>query len=501
MNLLNLISRLGAWRRWTAAATRTIAALGFVLTANAAHAQGTIRDTEIEEILREWSDPIFEAAGLVPEDVQIYIVNDNSMNAFVTAGQRMFLHTGLILRAEAPNELIGVIAHETGHISRGDWIRMDEAFSRASRPMLLTMGLGVAAIAAGCPDCGLAILSSGQQIAYAEVFKHTRGAESGADIAAAQFLDATGQSGQGLLAFFSRFRQDETLSDSFHDPYFRTHPLPRDRMSTLESRLRTSPYWDVKDSPEEQHRLDMMKAKIHGFLKPSGETLNQYCPKDPAGQPQCGSDQPSRYALAVAFHQNAEVNKARELIEGLIAEEPDNPYFQELMGQILFESGLIAESVPFHERALELKPYAPLLEVNLAHALLEMNDPSKLERAERLLVGALAKEPELPTAWYLRSTLHAKRGQTGMALWASAYQHVSTGRLMEARSFAARAMGQLEPGSLPFEQSCTLYLSVEAQMREQARGRAQESGFLGEARCLDVAAKTRPAGGSALREL
>ncbi|MEL7027702.1 MAG: M48 family metalloprotease, partial [Pseudomonadota bacterium] len=253
-----------------------------------AYAQSLIRDAEIEEMMRDWSEPIFSAAGLPPENVGVHLVADPSINAFVSNGLNMYMFTGLLQNADTPNQVIGVIAHETGHMSGGHLARSDEAMAAASRPMLLTLGLGLAAVLAGAPEAGIGIIASGQTAAQRTFLKYNRAQEASADQAAVTFLDATGQSSKGLYEFFDKLRDDIAFSGRKIDQYTVSHPLPAQRIESLRRRIDASPYRDATDPPIEKHRLDMAKAKIQGFLFPPVQTFRAY--------PLSDDSQPARYA-------------------------------------------------------------------------------------------------------------------------------------------------------------------------------------------------------------
>lgn len=426
-----------------------------------AAAQQSIRDTEIEAILREWTDPILDAAGLEREAVSIYIIDDNSLNAFVAGGQNIFLNTGIILKSETPNELIGVIAHETGHISGGHIVRTSDAISAAYRPMILTLGLGALAIAAGAPEAGMAIMTGGQHIAQQTFLKHSRTQEAAADQAAVIFLEQTEQSSAGLITFFERFRHNEVLSYKRQDPYFRTHPLSSDRIANLRVKWERSKHKDAQDSELRQKQLDMMKAKIFGFLSDPATTFNHY--------PKSDQSLPAKYARAIAGYKAAQMEKAEILICELIDTDPDNPYYQELLGQALFESGQVTRSIEPHRRALDLALGAPLLQVNLAHALIESEDQENLTEAEALLQQALAKENDLSVAWHLLSMLHGKRGKPALAKWATAERYYSSRDLPMARRFAKLALEELQENSIPWRRANDIVLVADTDMRDRPR--------------------------------
>ena len=261
-------------RRASGVVAAAAAAL-LAFTAPAA-AQGIIRDAEIEETLRDFSTPIWQAAGLEPSSINVIIVSDPEMNAFVSGGQNIFIHTGLILATDTPNQLKGVIAHETGHISGGHLARSGEAMSNAMVPAFVSIGLGVLALAAGAPDAGAALISGSTQFAMGAYMRHSQVQESSADQAGFTFLDQSGQSGEGFLEFFEKFRYQEVMSDARRYGYFRTHPLSSDRIAALRNRVAASKYPHSVDSPEDIKRFQMMKAKLYGFLETPSRTFIKY---------------------------------------------------------------------------------------------------------------------------------------------------------------------------------------------------------------------------------
>ncbi len=85
-----------------------------------------IRDAEIEEFLRDVTIPIAKAADLNYNNIKIFIIKDSNINAFVSGGQNIFINTGLITKFKKPGAIIGVIAHEIGHIKAGHLARHEE---------------------------------------------------------------------------------------------------------------------------------------------------------------------------------------------------------------------------------------------------------------------------------------------------------------------------------------------------------------------------------------
>lgn len=405
----------------------------------AANAQSLIRDAEIEETLREYGTPLFIAGGLNPDDVDIYIVNDPSLNAFVAGGQNMFLHTGFLLQAETPGEIIGVMAHEAGHMIGGHNITRQQAMGSAMGTSWIALGLGVIAIAAGAPDAGAAIIGSSQQAALLTFFKYTRVEEGTADQIGLSLLEATGMPADGLVSFMEEIRNSEVMSVQRQDPYYRTHPEVGPRIAALRQR---SDDITAKANPLPEHfvtEMDMMQAKLMGFLEPRAAFVN-YPPTD--------LSKPARYARAIAAHQNHDLAHALKEIEALVELEPENPYFHELHGQILFENSRFEESVAPHRRSVELAPNKALLYVNLARSLISLNTPESSTEAEALLHKALLLEPANAFAWKQMSFALGALGRDAEAELATAESAYVIGDHQTAYMFARRAMEDL-PANTP----------------------------------------------------
>lgn len=416
-----------------------IAATAFVSLSPKSHAQGLIRDTEIEAILRDYTNPILEAAGLRPEDVGLYIINDSSLNAFVANGQRIHLHTGLIVAAETPGQLIGVIAHETGHIAGAHGVIRARDASVASRSGLVSIGLGILAIAAGAPDAGAALIASSSQFSAVSFFKHTRAQEATADQLAVDYLTTTNQSSKGLIEFFEKFRYQEVLSEQRRYPYFRSHPLASDRIRSLRERAEETGLLEVEASPAQIAQMEVMHAKLIGFLEPPVTVFQRY--------PEDDLSQPARYARAISAMQSADLTTAINEIDTLIEEVPGNPFFHELKGQILFESGRAAESVPPLETANELLPNQPLLLIAYARSLVARDEEGDVEAGEQALRDALIAEPDNAFAWAELAKALEKQGLRAEAQLATAESRFHVGDYPRAHSFASRALLELEAGS------------------------------------------------------
>ncbi len=391
-----------------------------------------IRDAEVENTIRAFATPLFQAAGLDPDAVNIHILVDPSLNAFVAGGQNLFIHTGLLIRSENANQLIGVIAHETGHIAGGHLVRLQDAASNAATQALMGMILGAAVgAAAGRGDVGAGVMMGSQEAAIRGLLAYSRGEESAADQAGMKFLDATHQSSRGLLEFFGILGDQELLVASRQDPYVRTHPLTRERIEVVRNHVDNSPWSDTPSRPEfaEMHRR--MRAKLFAFLESPIRTYQRYKETDNSLE--------SRYARAIASYRKPDLATALPLIDSLIVERPADPYFQELKGQMLFENGRGSEALGPYRRAVELLPNNPLMYLQLAQVEVEQEDPALLEDAAKNLNQVVRREPENATAWRLLSIAYGRSGNEGLAAYAMAEQALLEGKPSDASYHAGKA--------------------------------------------------------------
>lgn len=416
-----------------------------------------IRDAEIEHIIASYVTPLSRAAHLDPDAVEVHILLDPTINAFVAGGQRIFINTGLLMRAESPNQVIGVIAHEMGHVAGGHLARTQEALSHASVPAILSMVLGVVAIAAGQGEAGAAVIAGGQHIAQRHFLQYSRTQESAADQAAVTFLDATQQSGRGLIQFLDIIGDQEALLTSNQDPYVRSHPISRERVDALQRRVEQSPYRDRKDSEQAMEQFRRMQAKLVGYIKGLPQTLRDY--------PETDTSIPARYARAVAYFRKPDLKKALAEIDSLIADKPDDPYFHELKGQMLFEHGHIAEAVKSYTAAVRLLPDSPLLRLGLGQTQVALEDPSVLPDAIDNLRHALSHDPGNAFAWQQLAIATGRNGDLGHSALASAERAMLLGQGRDAKHFAVRAQKVFSRGSPGW---------LRAQDIEQAADRAIE---------------------------
>ncbi len=447
--------------------TRVLGAILFAIAAfmaSEARAQGIslIRDAEIEQALRDYTDPILVAAELNPADIKIYIVNDPTLNAFVAEGQNIFVHTGLIVAADTPSQLKGVIAHETGHIAGGHLARSREAQGAAYVPVLASIALGILAIAAGAPDAGIALISGAQAFGLASLSRFTQVQESAADQAGATFLETSGQTSEGLVDFFAKFRYLEVVSESRAPPYFKTHPLSADRIEALRTRLAKSPFKDVKDSPADLQRFALLKAKLEGYLDPPGRVFARY--------PKSNDSLEAHYARAVAAYRIPDLGVASQELRYLMARQPENPYYPELMGQLLFEHQRAEEAVFFNRRAVALKSDSALLDIALARALNADGPQSNPDEAVVMLNKAIVLEPDNAYAWSELASIHDARGEGGMARLATAEAYFAIGGYQQAFGFAERAKRELTEGSVSWRRASDISQLAQAEVRQGQGG-------------------------------
>lgn len=422
-----------------------IVALGAVLgTAADADAQerrlSFIRDAEIEHTIRTFAEPIARTAGINPSAMDYYLVADRSMNAFVAGGQNMFLNTGTIIEAEDAKELLGVMAHEFGHVAGGHLVRGQDQLEQARRTAILTTLLGVAAaVAAGNAGAGAAVVTGGQSMAQRNFLAYTRQMETAADQAAVTYLDRVGISSEGLLDFMERLEDQELLPVSAQVEYVLTHPLTGSRIDFLENHVANSPRTGAPLPAGWEDLFARMRAKLLGFMEPQ-RALQLY--------PAMATDIPSYYGHTIALYRRGDFANALARMDRLLEVEPQNPYFHELKGQMLLETGRAAEARPSYQRAAELAPNQPLILTALAQTKIEAGGQADLESAIADLTRATSQPGGgNPLAWRLLATAYGRTDQMGMASVALAEEALARGDKEQAIAQARRAIDLLPAGS------------------------------------------------------
>lgn len=404
-----------------------------------------IRDAEVENTIRAYATPLFGAAGLDASAIGVHLVNDRALNAFVANGLNLFINTGLLIRAGHPGQVIGVIAHETGHISGGHLARLRDGMAGAMAETIVAMVLGAAAgIASGNAGAATAVMSGGMQAAQRGLLAYSRDMESSADQAGVNLLDRTGQSARGLMEFLDVLADQELLSASRQDPYVRTHPISRDRVEFVRNFVERSRFSNAPLPPEFDDMHRRMRGKLQGYLDPR-RALTLYKETD-------GSVE-SRYARAIAYSRRPDFECALALIDGLLRDYPNDGYFIEAKAQMLLEAGRVADALPLYERAVELLPNAALIRTALAHAQVESGQPELLKPAIDNLERSRRQDAEFSETWRLLAVAYGRDGQVGMAQLAQAELLTMRGKQGEARAFAERAQKNLPTGSAAWQRA------------------------------------------------
>ncbi len=433
----------------------------FAMVVQPVAAQSILRDAETEALLRDMSAPLIEAAGLEPNNVDIILINDPSINAFVAGGQAVYIHTGLIGAADTANEVQGVIAHELGHITGGHINRYSEGISDATNISILSMILGAAAVLAGAGEAGMGILAAGQQAATGKFLAFSRVQESSADAAGAEYLSLAGITGKGSLEFFRKLQNQEFRygrSQADEVTFGRTHPLSGDRIATLRETYIVDAAWDNPPDPDIQRRFERVKAKLYGYQAEAKRTLQYF--------PETRQDIPARYARAYAYHKSALVDQALEEAESLIAADPDDPYFLELKGQVLLESGRPIDALESLRKATQLTRNEPLIASMFGHALIATEDEANFAEAEKVLRAAVAKDRLNPFAWYQLGVVYAARGDMPRARLASAEQQVMSRQYELAIRSAQFAEVGLPVGSPDWIRAQDIGLQARAELEQ-----------------------------------
>lgn len=405
-----------------------------------------IRDAEIEGLLRLYTRPLFAAAGLKPSAIRVYIIKNDKINAFVAEGQRLFVHTGLLMRSKTPNELIGVLAHETGHIAGGHLARMGIELDKASTQSIIGALIGVAAVVGGAASgqqgasqAGQGIMMGSQGFAQRGFLSYQRSMEASADQAALKYLNATKQSTNGMLSMFQTLANESLASLENADPYLLSHPMPLDRIRNLEIAAKKSAYFKSADKPEIMLRHELMQAKLSGFLDTSQLVFQRYPSKD--------QSLPARYARSIAMFRKGDTKNAIPIIDSLIRDVPQDPYFWELKGQALLEGGQPAKALVPLKQASKLLPNNGLIQILYAQALIATENKANAKEAVRLLTIAKKTEPDSVDVHKYSALAYAQLGDIPRAELATAQAALAQGDNALAAEKAKIVMTQFKHGT------------------------------------------------------
>lgn len=398
-----------------------------------------IRDAEIEQVIRNISDPIFAAAGLTHDEIDIYIVNDRQLNAFVAGGSNIFLNTGLIGFSDDPNMLTGVIAHETGHIAGGHLLKTGAEYERSALKSTLGYVLGLAAAVAGSPEAGMAIVQGTNHAIQRQILKHSRVNEEAADQAALKYLDTIGLSSKGLLELMNELYSKQTQLYGDINPYILTHPLSRERIKHIDNHIENSRFARASHDKTMLHDFSMIVAKLNAFIGSYESTMRKFPPSDNSKQ--------ARYARAIAHYKKPNLQKSIFEIDSLIKDEPKNPFFHELKGQVLYENGRVDESIAHYQKAVDLNDDLPLLKIVLATAQVASENEVMRKRAISNLKQALLVEKENKFAWRQIAIAYGRGGDIGLANLALAEEYALTENKKRAEQYIETAKKHLKLGT------------------------------------------------------
>jgi predicted Zn-dependent protease len=404
-----------------------------------------IRDAEIEQLLRDYTAPIFRVAGLADQNIHVVIIDDKSFNAFVMDAHRIFINVGALTQATTPNQVIGVLAHETGHIVGGHLSRLRQELANVQTAALIGLLLGIGAIVAGAHsgnvdagNVGMAAMTAPQALGLNRLLSYQRAQEESADRAGVRFLTMTGQSAKGMYDTFKHFADESLFSAQGINPYFQNHPMPQERMSALTVLVKT-PYWNKKDPQELQFRHDMMRAKLFGFTERPATILAHY--------PLTDTSLPARYARAISAYRFGDPRSAMVQIDSLLQAMPNNPYIYELKGQALLEGGHPADAIAPLRRAMQLAPNPALIQILLAQAIVATNEAKSADEAIAILHSAIMKEPEAADAYTTLAMAYGRKNNLADADLASAQAAFARGDNKTARELAERAKQRFPIGS------------------------------------------------------
>ena len=439
--------------------------LAFAIVQPAA-AQEVLRDSETELLFHDVSKPLIQAAGLDPNNVKVVLLRDNEINAFVAGGQIVYIHSGLLTAADNVNQLQGVIAHELGHVAGGHILRMDEGAGAATKISILSLVLAAAAIAAGAPaDAGMGIMMAGQRAAMGNFMAFTRAQESSADLAGASYLSKSGISGRGSLEFFKKLQNQEyRLAIYSTDSYDRTHPLSQERIQALEEIYHKDPAWAKPTDPALEARFERVKAKLQGYIDPQ-VALRKY--------PESDQTVPGHYARAYAYHLGAYPDKALSEADALLKTAPEDPFFLELKGQVLLESGKPKEAIPVLRESVKNAPDQPMIAVMLGHALIASEDDKNFAEAKQVLKTAVNRDNDNPFAWLQLGMIYDHDGDEARAALATAERNNLEGNPKLALASARVAMMGIPANTPDYLRAQDIYMVSETAIKKDRKGKGK----------------------------
>ncbi len=441
-----------------------MALLLVIATVRPAYAQddsgpSVLRDTETERMFKDMSRPLILAAGLDPNSVNVVLLNDPEINAFVARGQTVYVQSGLLAATDNVNQLQGVVAHELGHVIAGDAIRSESGQKQATGISILSLVLAAAAMAVGAGDAGMGVLMAGQRAALGEILAFTRGQEATADATGTRLLSKAGISGKGMMDFFGKLQNQEyRLAIYSKDSFDRDHPLSSERIQALQQTLRNDPAWGKKTDPALEASFQRVKAKLLGYIDPKQAVLKF---------PESDQTVPAHYARAYAYHLGGYPDKAVAEADALLAINPQDPFFLELKGQILLEGGHPKDAIPVLRQAVRQSGEAPMIAAMLGHALVATEDAQNFAEAKQILKVAVNKDNQDPFAWYQLGIIYDHEGDIARASLATAERSNLQGDPKLALASAQTAMKGIPAGSPDYLRAQDIAMVSKAELQKK----------------------------------
>ena len=406
-----------------------------------------IRDAEIEQTLNLYLTPLLQAAGLTPSSVSLFIVKDSHLNAFVAGGQKIFIHTGLLVKAENASQVIGVLAHETGHIVGGHLIRTRDAQTNAFIKQIASILVGsAAAILTNSGEATGSVIAGAQQTYLRDFLSFSRVQEQAADQVGLKLVQKIGLTADGLLEFFKILGKQDALLSTNQDPYVQTHPLTQDRIRFIRDFIERTPQQRNQLFEQQLNVLhERMRGKLIGFLNVPQTVLRRY--------PITDKSVLATYARTIAYHRLSEKDRSLYELQKLRDQYPNDPYFIELKAQIYYENGNIQQAIEGYQQAFALLPQNNLIRELLAQALITNDTEQDLVEASKHLYQIVQTEPENTNAWRLLAIAEGKRGLVGRAQLALSEAALNQKNKDVALMHARRAQSYLPSDSLMYRRT------------------------------------------------
>lgn len=417
-----------------------------------------IRDAEIEKILKSYIHPIFRQAKLNPKDLNLIILIEPDANAAATLNNTMIINTGFILRTESLAEVVGVLAHEVGHMEGQHVVRSIGAMEETRRATLISAAIGMGlGMLAQRPDLAAALAFGSSISGIYAYLKYNRAEEGSADQAAVRYLNGLCWPADGLISFFKKLLGQELLGESLQDPYVRSHPLTRDRIMAIESQIQNS-----CQKPFPQKMLEgytIMKTKLIAFLDTPQNVIKRYTQQTPL----------DLYAQAIAHYRMGHTNKAIHLLESIKSSYAHPAYVIELMGQIYYEAGQIDQSIKAYREALTYDSSDPIFKMNLALSLISKNSQSDLKEAKALLESVQKIEPQNLSVWHFLSIVYGRQNQMDLMALSLAEKAVLMKDWKEAHEQVRRALHFAKKGSTAYLRAQDLQIETKRETNKSTQ--------------------------------